>query len=210
MKRFITLIFFAVLLANISCTTQVSKNNQEANGDTKSSASGENTSNLGDANEQSKNKSQTEANSMNNNSQVIDPNSPEGLVEDLYNQNDNENSPFFQNKNRELVNKFFVKNLADMIWKDSVEAKDDIGALDFDPLFNAQDTEISDFKVGKAEINAEKATIIVTFLNFDEVQTIKYILAKENGAWKIEDINFGNDTLVKIYNENKAESSKKK
>lgn len=194
MNRFITLLLFAILFASVSCTTRVGKNNQEANGDTKSTTTVEDQSDKAD-------NPQAESNSAENSAADKDPKSPDGLVEDLYKQSDNENSPFFQDTKRELVDKYFVKSLADMIWKDSVESKDEVGALDFDPLYNAQDTEIAELKVGTAEIKAEKATVNVTFLNFGEEQTIKYLLAKENGDWKIEDIDYGEDTLVKVFKE---------
>ena len=130
-------------------------------------------------------------------------NSPENLVENLYKEHDNENSPFFQDKNRELVDKYFAKIIADKIWKDSVASGEEIGALDFDPLYDAQDTEIADFKIGTPAITGEKATVDVTFTNFGEPQTLKYMLVKENDSWKIEDIDYGESvTLSKVYEAN--------
>lgn len=128
--------------------------------------------------------------------------SPEDLVKELYKQHDAENGPFFQTKKREYVDKFFVKSLADMIWNDSVNTKDEVGALDFDPLYNGQDFEISEFKLGEAEIKGEKASLKVDFLNFGEAQTITFKLVKEKALWKIEDIDYGDYTLVGIFNEN--------
>lgn len=198
MKIIIKLLFFALILASVSCT-DIASNNKIANGDSPSAA-GEKSS----ADENSNKPSATVENSDTANSETAKfaENSPEELVENLYKNHDNENSPFFQDKNRELIDRFFVKNLADMIWKDAVESKDEAGALDFDPLYNAQDTEIAEFKIEKVETTGEKAIVPITFMNFGERQTIKYMLAKENGSWKIENIDYGEDNLVKIFKGN--------
>src|SRR5688572_14184700 len=74
----------------------------------------------------------------------------EAVVADLYKQHDAKKSPFYQTKNRALVDKYFTKQLADMIWKGAVESAGEIGALGADPLYDAQDTEIKNFAVGKA------------------------------------------------------------
>ena len=126
-------------------------------------------------------------------------NSPEALIDDLYKEEEKDNSPFFQNKDRPLIKTYFAKDLADMIWKDAVETKDDeVGKIDFDPLYDAQDAEVADLKIENAEIKGEKATVVVTFLNFGEEQSIKYLTTKENGEWKIEDIEYKEGSLVKI------------
>ena len=70
---------------------------------------------------------------------------PEAMVADLYKQHDAKKSPFFQTKNRALVDKYFTKTLADLIWKDATTAKGEVGAIDGDPLYNAQDIEIKNF-----------------------------------------------------------------
>lgn len=206
MKRLTTFLIFAVsITAAISCT-EVGKNNQAANGDLKTSMADEN-------------KSDTETKKTENiTAEVADDkpksekeaNSPEALVEELYNQEDKENSPFFQYKNRELVDRFFAKNLADMIWKDAVETRDEIGALEFDPLYDAQDTEIADLKIGNAETKGDKATVPVTFLNFGEQQTITYLLLKEDGKWKIEDIKYNEDSLSNLYKKKDEPNQKEK
>ena len=121
----------------------------------------------------------------------------EAVVTDLYKQHDSKNSPFFQTKNRALVDKYFTKQLADLIWKDAVGSAGEIGALDADPLYDAQDTEIKGLKVGPAEIDGEKATVKVTFSNFTEKKSLTFFLTLASDVWKIADINYGRkETLV--------------
>lgn len=123
---------------------------------------------------------------------------PETLVAELYKQHDAKKSPFFQTKDRGLVDKYFTKPLADLIWKDAIESKNEVGAIDGDPLYNAQDTEIKNFAIGKGDIKGESATVAVTFTNFGEKQTLTYTLKLINGVWKIDNIGYGgSDSLMK-------------
>ena len=123
-------------------------------------------------------------------SQTATAGAPDALVADLYKQRDAKKSPFFQSKDRALVDKYFAKATADKIWKDAVDSKGEMGAIGADPLYNAQDTEIKNFTVGKSEITGSKAAVPVTFENFGKKQTVNYALAQENGSWKIEDIKY--------------------
>jgi len=117
---------------------------------------------------------------------------PDVIVRNLYAaQKKPQTSPFFQAKKRSLVDKYFTKALADLLWKD-VSGADGVGNLDFDPLYNAQDTRITVFKIGKpdyGEGNLEVADVAVTFKNMGKAETILFRL-EQNAAkiWKIGDI----------------------
>ncbi len=120
------------------------------------------------------------------------------LVADLYKQHDAKKSPFFQTKNRQLVDKYFTKPFADLIWKDANNSSGEVGAIDGDPLYNAQDMEIKGFAIGKAVVNGNDAKLPVTFTNFGEKKTINYSLKLENNAWKIDNIFYSDaDSLMK-------------
>src|SRR6185295_15587198 len=77
--------------------------------------------------------------------------SPEQLVSDLYRQH-KQRSPFFQRRSRALLDRYFTRELADLIWRDARSSGDEVGALDGDPLFNAQDMEITKFAIQKATV----------------------------------------------------------
>jgi len=127
---------------------------------------------------------------------------PETLVADLYKQHDAKKSPFFQTKDRALIDKYFTKPLGDLIWKDANENKNEVGAISGDPLYNGQDLEIKNFAIGKGDIKGETAKVAATFLNFGEKQTVSYSLKLLNGAWKIDNISYGGgDSLMKWLNE---------
>lgn len=129
------------------------------------------------------------------------------IVKNLYAAQKNpQTSPFFQAKKRALVDKYFTKELAGLLWKDVVGA-DGVGNLDFDPLYNAQDTRITAFKIGKpdyGEGNLEVADVAVTFKNMGKAETLLFRL-EQNAAkiWKIGDIYYpgnkqSNDSLKAI------------
>lgn len=114
---------------------------------------------------------------------------PEQIVKNLYDAQKNEaTNPFFQKKSRALVDKYFTGELADAIWKDATSAGDGVGALDFDPLFYAQDTEITNFVIAKAD---ENNNVKVRFKNMGKDEEITYFLTTANTAskvWKIDSI----------------------
>ena len=133
----------------------------------------------------------------------------ETLVADLYKQHDAKKSPFFQTKSRALVDKYFTKPLADLIWKDANESAGEVGAIDADPLYDAQDVEIKNFAVGRADVKGETANVPVTFTNFGEKKTVNFALKRANGAWKIDNIKYSADhNLLKWIKSNYAADDK--
>jgi len=125
---------------------------------------------------------------------------PEALVAQLYKAHGAEKSPFFQDQDRALVDRYFVNTLADMIWKDAKESKGEVGVIDFDPLYNAQDTEIKNFVVNTAKVDDGKATVVASFVNFDEKTRITFKLVQQDDAWKISDIQYAEGhTLLKLF-----------
>ncbi len=124
---------------------------------------------------------------------------PDALVKDLYKTHDKENGAIVQGKNRAILDKYFDKNLGGLIWKDMTTNQNEVGVIDFDIFYNSQDPEIKKFAVGEAKIDGEKATVPVTFENGGKKETLTYSLVKEKAAWKISDINYGGDSLLKYF-----------
>lgn len=115
---------------------------------------------------------------------------PDAVVANLYEQH-KKHSPFFQTRSRALLDQFFEKNLADLIWKDAVTSKGEVGALDFDPLYNAQDTQIRKFVIHKPVYRSGKADVLVSFENFRQKQQITFQLVSRESGWKIANIQYG-------------------
>ncbi len=140
---------------------------------------------------------------------------PEGLVKDLYRiraiDYPGNSDRIFDGKNRNAIDKYFAKTLADYIWNDATSKTDEIGALEFDPFYEGQDAKITKLVVGSAKINGEKATVIVKFLNFNEKKSLTYKLIKQNSGWKISDIKFtdGGSLLQVFIDDKKARNTNK-
>lgn len=134
---------------------------------------------------------------------ATDPAGPEALVAALYKAHDNKKSPFFQTEDKARLTGYFTQELAGLIWKNAKESKGEVGALDFDPLYDAQDTEIKKFVVQPAKVTGEKATVLVSFVNMGEMQQITFKLVQEAGVWKIADIQYtAGHTLLGLFKEN--------
>ena len=125
------------------------------------------------------------------------PARPEALVKTLYEQHGLKQSPFFQTTNRELVDRYFEKTLADLIWNDAVASKGEVGALDSDPLYAAQDTDIKNLVVRSAVVDGGNARVAVTFDNFGAQEEIIYSLAAAGESWMITDITYGDGRTLR-------------
>ena len=102
--------------------------------------------------------------------------SPDALVADLYREHNRKHSPFFQTRSRALLYKYFEKKLADMIWKDAVKSKGEVGVIDGDPLYDAQDMEIKHFAIAKPRYEPGRAMVDANFENLGQKKTITFIV----------------------------------
>ena len=127
-------------------------------------------------------------------------NSPDSVVRELYRVHNNGRGPVFDRKGKKYIFKFFDQKLADLLWKEISETPEgEVGNLDFDPLYNAQDTGITNFQIGKPMAEGDKATVLVSFRNFGQLTRVKFDMHKGNEGWKISNVFYGDKTdLVKI------------
>lgn len=138
-------------------------------------------------------------------SRAAEPADPHVIIENLYAVQRAGSGPFFQTKNRAVVDKFFTKEFANLIWNDAVKTNGEVGAIDFDPLYGSQDPEVTDFEImatgwgGDDKFGSDdKAVVQVTFKIGGEEQMVSYqFLQGKNGQWKIDDIRYRNqDNLL--------------
>jgi hypothetical protein len=96
------------------------------------------------------------------------------------------------------LRKYFDDELADQIWK----AAHGENGLDFDLIYNAQDTQIKNFQIGKYSQGGRFwGWVSVSFSNFGERQKINFKLSNATGGagWKIVDIHYKDgSTLMSI------------
>ena len=128
---------------------------------------------------------------------------PDAVVRELYRVHRKGYGHVFVKEGRRLQQRFFDETLADLIWKDLTETPPDIvGRLDFDPLYNAQDISIKRFRVGAATLEGDRATVNVTFQNYDRKESLKFLMVKTATGWKISNIDYGSGyDLLKILTE---------
>lgn len=128
---------------------------------------------------------------------------PDAVVKELYKVHDQDlkssDDQILNRENRKYIDKFFDKILADFIWKDLTTHIDEVGVLDFDPFYNAQDFQIKNLVIGKPKISGSKATVIVKFQNFEKRETLTYQLTKQKNVWKISDIKYADGSSLLGY-----------
>ena len=139
-------------------------------------------------------------------SKSLKPMSPRALVVDLYRQH-KQRSPFFQTRSRALLDKYFGTELADLLWRDARSAGGEVGAIDGDPLFNAQDMEIKNFAIAEGTGGPRMMEVPVTFENFSEQHRILFRLFSDGGTgWKIGNIEYDDGaSLLEILKRDSAE-----
>ena len=128
------------------------------------------------------------------------PNSPDSVVRELYRIHNNGRGHVFDTKGKRYIYGFFDHAIADLLWKNLTETPEgEVGNLDFDPLYNAQDMKITRFQVGKPVVTGDEATVVVSFSNYNQRTTIKFEMISSKDGWKIRNVIYGGDSdLIKI------------
>ena len=98
--------------------------------------------------------------------------------------------------NRAAKTRYLSKSLV-ALWAraDAHTPKDDVGPVDFDPVTNSQDPDVKSFQVTPEKLEADRATVAVTFAEYRADGgrkpgdlTVRYDLVREAGNWRIDDI----------------------
>jgi hypothetical protein len=87
--------------------------------------------------------------------------------------------------------RFLSKNLqAELKVMEKRTPKGDESDLDFDPVCACNDPSVEDLKITTESQNDTQAVVVADFQSHDEKDRIvlRYLLVKENGAWKVDDI----------------------
>ena len=114
----------------------------------------------------------------------------DAVVKNLYAaQKSEKTNPFVQIKSRALVDKYFTKDFADLIWKTNSSET----AWNVDPLYNSQDPQITNFVVGKPIEDGDAGNVYlkVTFKSSGKAESVGFKLRREaNKTWKIDNIEY--------------------
>lgn len=123
---------------------------------------------------------------------------PDSVVRDLYRANKVKD---VAEMSKTQLKKYFDNTLAEKYWK--VANGED--GIDFEILYDAQDTEIKNFQIGKYAAGRNgTGWVPVTFLNFGQRHKIEFQFARRPAGWRITDIRYDSGyTLVKTLNQTK-------
>lgn len=126
--------------------------------------------------------------------------SPSGVIQSLYKLHNDGKGPIFTKAGKKYLSRYFDSQLTALIWKEVAGTPaGEVGNLDFDPFYNAQDTQITSFRIGEPRIRRDAATVIVSFKNFGHLNKLIYTMRKTREGWRIHNIDYGGGlNLVKV------------
>jgi hypothetical protein len=107
---------------------------------------------------------------------------PKGLIAQAY-------APYEAGGFYEDLTELFSPTLR-QLWDDMAARSEaaDMPIIDFDPLVNGQDFEIVDLVIADPVVGGDTATVAVSFLNFGDLQELRFTLVRRAEGWKIDDI----------------------
>jgi len=120
--------------------------------------------------------------------------SAKDLVAQFYQAHRSKHDPLDETQ---LLGRYFDAALLKLYLKDKREAKGEVGRLDGDPLYNAQDIQIKDFSVSAPESAAGETRVTVHFKNIGKPTRIVYVLRQTADGWKISDIRYDDGSSLK-------------
>jgi hypothetical protein len=120
--------------------------------------------------------------------------SPKDLVAQLYQAHRLKHDPLDKPA---LLGRYFDPELLKLYLKDRREAKGEVGRLDGDPLYNAQDSEIKHFFISAPEMAGGEARVTVNFKNVGKPTRVVYLLSRTANGWKISDIRYDDGSSLK-------------
>ena len=120
--------------------------------------------------------------------------SPKDLVAQFYQAHRSKHDPLDETQ---LLGRYFDAALLKLYLKDKREAKGEVGRLDGDPLYNAQDIQIKDFSVSAPESAGGETRITVHFKNIGKPARIVYVLSRTADGWRISDIRYNDGSSLK-------------
>ena len=110
------------------------------------------------------------------------------LVRALYFEHSKKDNPLLEVKDRLLIDQFFAKATADLIWRDVMLSSDKLKRTKTNPLFNARNERIKKMWVLPAAVAGSRAVVFVTFERDAKPQEIRIDMLQIAGRWRIVDM----------------------
>ena len=123
--------------------------------------------------------------------------SPTKIVTGLYSAHRGKADPLQYPASKKLLGAYFEKGLLSLFLKDQSESQGEVGKLDFDPLYAAQDFEIKDFSVVLVAHQKDSAEVAASFKNIGRSEKIVFLLSNTAQGWRITDIKYSDGRTLK-------------
>ena len=124
---------------------------------------------------------------------AADP-SPTDLVAQLYQAHRSKHDPLNETQ---LLARYFDSTLLKLYLRDQREAKGEVGRLEGDPLYNAQDVQIKDFAISPPEAAHGETHVTVRFKNIGKPVRIVLVLTQTHSGWRISDARYDDGSSLK-------------
>lgn len=125
--------------------------------------------------------------------------SPQQLLHELYRVHAQGNGPLLDPAATRERRRFFTESLAAALDAALAGPADELGPLDFDPFYNAQETELGALDFAVAKVGGDRTVGIARFENAGDPIEIAYTIVRQPRGWFIDDIDYGEGrTLRKV------------
>ncbi|GAB4028764.1 hypothetical protein GCM10028809_17280 [Spirosoma gilvum] len=119
------------------------------------------------------------------------------LVRALYFEHSTKENPFRETKDRTLIDQFFAKPTADLIWTDAQKISGKVNRSKINLLFKAPDAAVKKTWVEPAAVGGSKSVVYVTFLNNNKPGDIRVELTQITGnRWRITEMTYPDSTRL--------------
>ncbi len=124
--------------------------------------------------------------------------SPQALMRELYRVHAEGDGPLLRSEGKAERRVFFATSLVEALERE-IDRPDpeELGNLDFDPFYNAQETELGAMDIAVAKVSGNATIALVRFENAGNPIEIAYRVVLDGEAWRIDDIEYGEDRTLR-------------
>lgn len=124
--------------------------------------------------------------------------SPQALMRELYRVHAEGDGPLLRSEGKAERRVFFTASLVEALERE-IDRPDpeELGNLDFDPFYNAQETDLGAMDVAVAKVSGNATIALVRFENAGNPIEIAYRVVLDGEAWRIDDIEYGEDRTLR-------------
>lgn len=118
--------------------------------------------------------------------------SPQALMRELYRVHAEGDGPLLRSEGKAERRVFFTASLVEALERE-IDRPDpeELGNLDFDPFYNAQETDLGALDIAVAKVSGNATVALARFENGGNPIEVAYRVVLDGEAWRIDDIEYG-------------------